>query len=81
MNYSMIEVLFKVFYCRLCISFYSYLDIVTQVHGNTRFGEEIRLSGNVPALGCDIADRAIPMVTSPSNYPWWTTKQGSYLYF
>lgn len=41
-----------------------------------RIGEEIRLSGSVPALGCDDPNRSIPMVTTPSDFPWWRTKEG-----
>lgn len=41
------------------------------------FGEEVRVSGNVPALGCDDPVRSIPLVCSPAIYPWWTTKEGN----
>ena len=40
------------------------------------FGEEVRLIGNVPALGCDDIARSIPLICSPATYPWWTTKEG-----
>jgi hypothetical protein len=42
-----------------------------------QFGEEIRLSGNVPALGCNTPDRGIALVTSSSEFPWWQTKEGN----
>lgn len=41
-----------------------------------RFGEEIRVSGNVPALGCDDPSRSVPLVTSPTELPWWHTPKG-----
>jgi hypothetical protein len=40
------------------------------------FGEEIYLIGNVPALGCNSIERAIPLVTSAAEFPWWRTKEG-----
>jgi hypothetical protein len=76
---SVIEVRFKV--CRLL----SLLLIPSspqphppsQVQARVRFGEEIRLSGNHPSLGCDNVDRAIPLVTSPKEFPWWWNKEGT----
>lgn len=41
-----------------------------------RYGEEIRLSGNVPALGSYNIQRAIPLYTSPTDFPYWHTKEG-----
>ena len=41
-----------------------------------RIGEEIRVSGNVPALGCNDPERAILLVTTPSEFPWWRTMEG-----
>ena len=43
------------------------------------FGEEIYVCGNVPALGCDTISRAIPLVTSTDDFPWWQTKEGMIL--
>lgn len=48
-----------------------------QVNAKLRHGEDIRLSGNVPALGCDDIKRAIPLVTTPEDFPWWTTSDGN----
>jgi hypothetical protein len=39
-------------------------------------GEEIRVSGNAPVLGCNDPDRAIPMFTTPHDFPWWRSKEG-----
>ena len=47
-----------------------------QVHAEVLLGQEVRISGNVPALGCDSPDRAIPLVTSSADFPWWQTKEG-----
>ena len=43
------------------------------------FGEEIRVSGPAPALGCGNPERAISLVTTPADYPWWTTKDSIFL--
>ena len=60
------------------ISFHNLLFILwyKQVHADVRIGEEIRLSGNAPVLGCDDPARAVPLVTSPGDFPWWHTKEG-----
>jgi len=42
-----------------------------------RNGEEVRISGNVPTLGLGNPEKAIPLVTSPSAFPWWVTKEGN----
>lgn len=42
-------------------------------------GEEIRVSGPAPALGSSNPERAVSMVTSPGEYPWWTTKESVFL--
>eukprot|EP01032_Pedospumella_encystans_P014145 gene14145-16269_t len=57
----------------------SMIEVVFKVHADVRIGEEIRLSGSVPALGCDDPNRSIPMVTTPSDFPWWRTKEGIFL--
>eukprot|EP00601_Ochromonadales_sp_CCMP2298_P017181 CAMPEP_0173233894 /NCGR_PEP_ID=MMETSP1142-20121109/9889_1 /TAXON_ID=483371 /ORGANISM="non described non described, Strain CCMP2298" /LENGTH=1021 /DNA_ID=CAMNT_0014163805 /DNA_START=97 /DNA_END=3159 /DNA_ORIENTATION=- len=57
----------------------SMIEVVFKVHADIRIGEEVRVSGSVPALGCDDADRAIPMVTTPADFPWWRTKEGIFL--
>lgn len=48
------------------------------MHADLRIGEEVRLSGSVPALGCDDPERSIPMVTTPGDFPWWRTKEGKF---
>lgn len=55
----------------------SMVEIVFKVNGEVLIGEEIRVCGNAPALGCDDPDRAIPMFTCPHDYPWWRTKEGN----
>ena len=54
----------------------SILEIVFKVQAKLRHGEDIRLSGNVPVLGCDDIDRAIPLYTTSEDYPWWSTEDG-----
>ncbi len=44
-----------------------------------KVGEDVRLCGNIPAFGCDDPNLAVPLVTSPSTYPWWKTKEPLYL--
>ena len=44
-----------------------------------RIGEEVRVSGTAPALGCDKPERAIQMITTPSTYPLWTTREPIFL--
>ena len=39
-------------------------------------GEEIRVCGNVPALGANDRDRAVRMVTTEADYPVWNTMDG-----
>jgi hypothetical protein len=77
-NNSMTEVVFKV--GSYCIN-NSTFPKKYQAYASVQFGEEIRVSGNVPALGCDNPDRAIPMFTSPSEFPWWHTKEGLLYFF
>mmetsp|Transcript_105 Transcript_105/g.189 ORF Transcript_105/g.189 Transcript_105/m.189 type:complete len:1079 (+) Transcript_105:193-3429(+) len=57
----------------------SVIEVVFKVQANTRFGEEIRLSGNLPSLGCDDIDRAVPLVTSPTEFPWWYNKEAIFV--
>jgi len=57
----------------------SIIEVVFKVHADVRIGEEIRLSGNAPVLGCDDPARAVPLVTSPGDFPWWHTKEGLFL--
>ena len=44
-----------------------------------RIGEEVRVSGTAPALGFGKPERAIRMVTTPSTFPMWTTKEPIFL--
>lgn len=39
----------------------------------------MRVSGTAPALGCGEPSRAVRMVTTPSTYPHWTTKEAIFL--
>ena len=48
------------------------------MHAPVRFGEEVRLIGNCPALGNDDIDRAIVLVTSPAEYPFWSNREGEF---
>jgi hypothetical protein len=80
MNQSVAEVVFKV---NLIINendqkhlYVTIFPIDLQVQARTRFGEDIRVSGNVPALGCNDPSRAVELVTSPGDFPWWQTKSG-----
>lgn len=42
-------------------------------------GEEVYLSGNVPALGCWHPARAVPLVTTSFLFPWWSTENVLFL--
>jgi hypothetical protein len=57
----------------------SIVEVVFKVQARTRFGEDVRVSGNVPALGCNDPDRAVELVTSPADFPWWQTKSGMWM--
>jgi hypothetical protein len=56
----------------------SMVEIAFTVNGELSMGEEIRISGDAQALGYGDRERAIPMFTSPNDYPWWRTKEGNY---
>lgn len=58
---------------------HSMIEVVFKVEAPIGCGEEIRVIGNVPALGCNDRSRSIPLVCSPATYPWWTTKEGIFL--
>lgn len=58
-------------FCTRAVRFFS-----AQVEAPLGFGEEVRLSGNVPALGNSDPNRAIPLYTTQYDYPKWTTKAG-----
>ncbi len=79
----MIEVIFKVYFLsHIYLSYIKYFNnIIFQVEAHLKFGEEVRLSGNVPSLGCNNPDRAIPMYTTPSMFPIWSTKEGNKYYY
>lgn len=57
----------------------SVVEVVFKVSARLQHGEDVRLSGNVPALGCNNPDRAISLVTSPSEFPWWQTKEALFI--
>jgi hypothetical protein len=57
----------------------SMVEIAFNVNGEVLMGEEIRISGDVQALGYGDRERAVPMFTSPNDYPWWRTKEALFL--
>jgi trehalose 6-phosphate synthase/phosphatase len=57
----------------------SVIEVVFKVNAKLRHGEDVRISGNVPALGCNNPARSLPLTTSPSEYPWWYTNEGLFL--
>lgn len=81
MNLSMVEIVFKVRWWRVnFISLQKYTDndtFTSKVYAEVRIGEEIRVSGNAPVLGCNDPNRAIPMFTTPHDFPWWRSKEGN----
>ena len=64
------------FYFIYLIFYYTYFSIINKVHAEIRIGEEVRVSGDAPALGCGDPNLAVPMFTSPHEYPWWRAKEG-----
>jgi hypothetical protein len=50
------------------------------VYAKLRHGEDIRLIGNIPSLGCNDINRAIVLVTTPRDYPWWWNLEGNYFW-
>ena len=63
---------------------HSITEVVFKVEASVGFGEEIRLSGNVPALGNNDPSRSIRMYSTKNDYPIWTTKSGNneiYIYY
>lgn len=57
----------------------SVVEVIFKVNAKLRHGEEVRISGNIPALGCNNPQRALSLTTSPSEYPWWYTSEGLFL--
>jgi hypothetical protein len=57
----------------------SIIEIIFKVKAQIKHGEEIRISGNVPALGCNDVERALPLYTTPNDFPWWSMNEGIYL--
>ena len=47
------------------------VEVVFKVAAHLGHGEEVRVCGNVPALGCSSVDRALALHTSTSTYPLW----------
>lgn len=52
-------------------------------------GEDVRVSGSCPSLGCEDPNRAVPLYTTPQKYPMWSntesifvpgSNQGTYRY-
>ena len=81
MNLSMVEITFKVqLWFVTFISLQKNTDydtFISKVYAEVRIGEEIRVSGNAPVLGCNDPNRAIPMFTTPHDFPWWRSKEGN----
>lgn len=55
------------------------VEIDFRVQATLRMGEEVRVSGNVPALGCNDPARAIPLFSSNSNFPYWSLREPIFL--
>jgi hypothetical protein len=47
-----------------------------KVEGRLSFGEEVRVVGNITALGLNNPRNAIPLVTSSDKFPMWGTQNG-----
>jgi len=54
----------------------SMIEVVFKVFADIPVGEEVRLCGNVPVLGGDDPDKSVSLITTPSDFPWWRTKEG-----
>jgi hypothetical protein len=37
----------------------------------------VKMSGNIPSLGCNDLNRAVVLVTTSKDFPWWWNKEGS----
>jgi trehalose 6-phosphate synthase/phosphatase len=55
------------------------VEVIFRVEARLSFGEDVRVSGNVPALGCNDESRAVRLYTTSHEYPVWTTKTSLYL--
>lgn len=92
MNQSMVEIMFKVgskhrhwgifhddqpYFVHVII----YIFLNYQARADLRAGEELRVSGNIPALGCGNISRAVPMYTSRDMYPLFQTSKGKWSSF
>lgn len=55
------------------------IEVLFKVEAALRLGEEVRVSGNVPALGCNDPLQAVRLVTTGSDYPLWNTREAVYL--
>ena len=64
-------------YIELYVSKFLIVNLV-QVRGDLHRGEEVRVSGNVPALGCNKPERAVPLYTSKANSSLWETRSCKY---
>ena len=56
---------------------YAITEVVFKVEAALGFGEDIRLSGNVPALGNNDPARCIRLFSTKNDFPIWTTKSGN----
>eukprot|EP01035_Chromulina_nebulosa_P020435 gene20435-26517_t len=57
----------------------SIIEVVFKVSAKLKNGEDIRLCGNVPALGGYNPERALKLYSSPKDQPWWHTKEALFL--
>lgn len=58
---------------------HSMIEMEFRVTAALRIGEEVRVSGNVPALGCNDPYRSIPLFTSSATFPMWTSREPIFL--
>jgi trehalose 6-phosphate synthase/phosphatase len=58
---------------------YSIAETVFKVRANLLPGEEVHVSGNVPALGCYDPNRSVPLITTSADFPWWSTEECVFL--
>lgn len=81
-DFSLIETFFKVCTLRKDLYFTSTLITLSyaQVNAPLQFGEEVRVCGNVPNLGCGDPSRAVPLYTTPRDYPTWSSRDGKSVY-
>jgi trehalose 6-phosphate synthase/phosphatase len=54
---------------------HSMIELEFRVKAALLVGEDMRVCGNVPALGSNDPNRSIKLFTSSSNYPYWHSKE------